>query len=170
VARDATRVTPGILRNRMPNAALPTRFSHVGDRGGVRLAVAGSCLLLLTACSNAGEADPTSEAFTGPVSNDLIATPITDCSAGRIEPGDSIRISGFDFRPDAVVELRWTVEARQETGTWPAVTADEDGEFTETLKVAPDTAEVGDRLLITAEGPGEAGLMMLATEVDIADC
>lgn len=125
-------------------------------------------MLLLSACAT--EPDLDNEAFTGPVSNDLIATPISDCSAGRMTPGDTIRVEGFDFRPEALVELRWTVEERQETGTWQSVTADDDGEFVEALKVSPDIVEVGDRLLITAEGPGEAGLMMLATEIDIADC
>jgi hypothetical protein len=152
----------------MPNPQLRSKFSHVGDRGGVRLAVAASLLVLVAGCSSS--ASDLDEEFIGPVSNDLIANPISECSAGRMAPGDTIRVEGFDFRPGALVDLRWTVEARQEVGTWPSVTADDDGDFAEALKVSADIAEVGDRLLITAEGPGEAGLMMLATEIDIADC
>jgi hypothetical protein len=153
----------------MLNPPLRSKFSHVGDRGGVRLAGAVSLLVLLAGCSS-GSSSSLDEQLIGPVSNDLIATPISECSAGRMAPGDTIRVEGFDFRPDALVDLRWTVQARQEVGTWPAVTADDDGDFAEALKVSADIVEVGDRLLITAEGPGEAGLMMLATEIDIADC
>lgn len=131
-------------------------------------AAAGACLLLAS-CSALGE-DTSSEAFIGPLSNDLIVAAATECSPGRIGIADTVRVSGFDYIPDTVVSLRWTVATRDETGTWDSVQADDDGEFTAPLKIGGQIAKPGDILAIQAEGQGETGIMVLAAELEVGDC
>jgi hypothetical protein len=116
------------------------------------------------------DSDTSSEAFTGPLSNDLIVAAATECSPGRIGIGDTVRVSGFDYIPDTVVTLRWIVETRDETGTWDSVQADDNGLFTAPLKISREMAKPGDILDIQAEGQGETGIMVLAAELEVGDC
>jgi hypothetical protein len=134
------------------------------------LAAAAAACLLLTSCGTLDGGDRTSEAFIGPLSNDLIVEADTECFGGRIGAGDTVRVSGFDYLPDTVVTLRWTVATTDETGTWDSVQAEADGEFTAALKINGQIAEPGDLLVIQAEGQGETGIMILETKLDIGDC
>lgn len=134
------------------------------------LATAAATCLLLTSCGMFDDTDRTSEAFIGPLSNDLIVAADTDCPTGRIGVGDSVRVSGFDYLPDTVVSLRWTVATTDETGTWDSVQADDDGEFTALLKVNGQMAKPGETLAIQAEGQGETGIMVLAADLEVGDC
>ena len=134
------------------------------------LAAAAAACLLLTSCGALDDSDRSSEAFIGPLSNDLIVAADTECSSGRIGIGDTVRVSGFDYRPDTVVALRWTVATSNETGTWDSVQAEADGEFTAALKVNGQIAKPGDLLVIQAEGQGQTGIMILETKLDIGDC
>lgn len=134
------------------------------------LAAAAAACLLLTSCGALEDPDSSSEAFTGPLSNDLIVAASTECSPGRIGIGDTVRVSGFDYLPDAVVAMRWTVATTDETGTWDSVQAEADGEFTASLKINSQIAKPGDLLVIQAEGQGETGIMILEAKLDIGDC
>jgi protein involved in polysaccharide export with SLBB domain len=134
--------------------------------GGVS---AAAILLVLASCSNS-DVDPSSDAFIGPLSNDLIAAASTSCSAGRIAPGDTVQISGYDFTPNSVVDLRWIVEADNETGTWKSVLADDNGKMSTSVKVTRDMASPGDVLTIQAQGKGPSGLMVLAVDLDVTEC
>ena len=134
------------------------------------LAAAAAACLLLSSCSALEDRDSSSEAFTGPLSNDLIVAADTECSPGRIGIGDTVRVSGFDYIPDTVVALRWTVATTDETGTWDSVQAEDDGEFTASLKINSQIAKPGDLLVIQAEGQGETGIMILEAQLDIGDC
>lgn len=126
-------------------------------------------LVLVSACANA-EVDPSSEAFIGPLSNDLIVTATTDCAHGRIGVGDPLRVSGLDFSPDSVVTLRWVVKTRNDTGTWKSVVADDDGEISVPLRIRRSIAEPGEIVSIQAQGEGVSGLMVLAVELEVGDC
>ena len=137
-----------------------------------RIAVVGAVGLVsvvLGGCADGGRAE-NSEAFTGPLSNDLIVSASTDCQDGRIEPGDTVRISGFDYLPDSAVTLRWTVPNDNSTGTWDPVTADQDGDFTTSLKVGRSMVRVGDTVVINSEGTGQTGLMVLRAVLEVGTC
>jgi hypothetical protein len=140
----------------------------------VKVAVGSiSCVLLvsaLTACSDPNAPDPTSEAFTGPLTNDLIVKANTDCSGGRIAAGDSVRVSGTDYLPKSLVVLRWTDENTQETGVWPTVSTDDKGDFAATLKVGRGMASPGETLLINSEGSSPSGILVLEAQLDVASC
>ena len=134
------------------------------------IAAASAAFTLIGGC--AGEADPPadSEAFVGPLSNDLIVSASTDCTQGDVGVGDAVKIQGFDYRPGAEVELRYTVTPGQEIGTWPSLVADDDGEFTTTLRMARTIVQAGDTIVIKAEGAGESGLMQLQTKLTVQGC
>ncbi|HEX5016062.1 MAG TPA: hypothetical protein VFX15_00575 [Actinomycetes bacterium] len=134
------------------------------------LAASAIALGILSGCNN-GAPNQNSEAFTGPLSNDLIVdTGDTECPTGRIGPGDTVEISGFDYLPESLVELRWTVPSENTTGTWPPVTADEDGDFSASLKIGRAIASPGDEVLINSEGTGQTGLMVLSTHLEVSAC
>jgi phosphatidate phosphatase APP1 len=134
------------------------------------LAAAAAACLLLTSCGALDDGDSSSEAFIGPLSNDLIVAADTECSSGRIGVGDTVRVSGFDYLPDSVVTLRWRIATTDETGTWDSVQADDDGEFTALLKVNRQMAKPGEILAVQAEGQGESGIMVLAADLEVGDC
>ena len=79
-------------------------------------------------------------------------------------------MSGSDYLPDAVITMRWTVLSDSETGTWPSVTADENGRFSTDLKISRSIAEPGEKITITSQGAGETGVMMLETTVVMGTC
>ncbi len=135
--------------------------------GGV--GAAALLLVVLTSCSSSN-VDDTSDAFIGPLSNDLIASASSTCAPGQITIGDTVRISGFDFTPGSVVDLRWIVEAQDETGTWQSVVADDGGKLSATVRVTRDMARPGDVLTIQAQGEGASGLMVLAVDLDVTEC
>ena len=135
--------------------------------------VAGSVSLAvcLAGCSDGTEPDPSSEAFTGPLTTDLIVVRAsTECGNGRIGPGDTVRVNGADYVPDAVVTLRWSVASAQATGRFSTVTADEKGEFTEDVRITRDMADPGQMITISSDGSGESGLMTLTSEFEMGDC
>ena len=135
------------------------------------IAAGSISLALLAGCAEVSGSETTSEAFTGPLTNDLIVKPpVTDCGNGQIEAGDTVTVSGFDYMPGAVVTLRWTVESENETGTWPSVTADKEGEFTAPLKISRSVGDPGDTIRITSQGAGESGVMMLKADLVMATC
>lgn len=140
------------------------------SRWAASVAAGSLSLAALAGCSDPYAPDPTSEAFTGPLSNDLIVSASTDCGNGRIGAGDTVRASGFDYVSDTVVALRWSVPSNQATGTWASITADDDGEFTAPLVITRAMGEPGDTLTISSEGAGESGVMVLAADLEIGDC
>ena len=135
--------------------------------GGV--GAAALLLVVLSSCSNS-TVDDTSDAFIGPLSNDLIASSSSPCAPGQITAGDTVRITGFDFTPESVVDLRWIVEAQDETGTWKRVVADDGGKLSATVRVTRSMARPGDVLTIQAQGEGASGLMVLAVDLDVTEC
>ena len=136
-------------------------------RWGGAVTAAVTCLVL----AGCGEDVPANErAFTGPLSNDLVVTTPAECATGDVAPGEEVVVSGFDYEPGAVITLRWTVEERQETGTWPSVTAERSGEFTTSVRLTRSIADIGERVAITAEGAGISGLLVLAATVDVEKC
>lgn len=126
--------------------------------------------LLVGLAGCAEEPVATDRALTGPVSNDLVVTTPAECPRNQVAPGDEVVVSGFDYRPGAVVTLRWTVKAREETGTWPSVEAERSGEFTATLPFSRTIAGEGERVTVSAEGAGLSGLMVLAATIDVGEC
>ncbi len=141
----------------------------MGSRAAVLLVAGSISVALLTGCDS-GEPTVNSDAFTGPLSNDLIARASTDCGNGEIGAGDTLTVSGSDYLPDAVVTLRWTVLSDSETGTWPSVTADENGRFSAPLKISGSIADPGEKITVTSQGAGETGVMMLETKVVMGSC
>ena len=136
----------------------------------VVVAALASCGVVV-ACSASTDPDPTSDAFVGPLSNDLIVeAPDTTCGDGEIGVGDTLRVEGFDYRPGAEVDLRYTVDPGQRLGTWDSVTARDDGTFSASLEMSRSIVQPGDTLTIKAEGSGESGLMQLSAEVDVGSC
>jgi hypothetical protein len=150
------------------------RFVGVGRRSAVLVAVGStSCVLLaplLSACSDPNAPDPSSAAFTGPLTNDLIVTAKTDCTGARIEAGDTVRLSGSDYAPDSLVVLRWTDENTQQTGVWPSVSTNQNGDFTASVKIGRNMAAPGESLLINSEGSSPSGLLVLKAELDVVSC
>ncbi len=138
-------------------------------RLGGAVCAAAVLLVLLASCGNT-DVNEFSDAFVGPRSSDLIASPSTNCALGRISPGDAVQISGFDFTPDSVVELRWIIEAQNDTGTWKSVLADSHGNMTAEVRITRKIARPGDLLTLQAQGEGASGLMMLAVELEVAKC
>jgi hypothetical protein len=132
--------------------------------------VAWLAALSLAGCSDSNTPDATSEAFTGPLSNDLLVSASTDCGNGRIGAGDTLRVTGRDYMADAVVALRWSVPSDQDTGTWPSITADDEGQFSVPLKVTSAMGDPGDTLTISSEGAGETGVMVLTADIQVGDC
>ena len=135
------------------------------------IAAGSVSLALLAGCAEGSGFETSSEAFIGPMSDELkVKRPVTDCDNGQIEAGDTVTVSGFDYMPGAIVTLRWTVESENETGTWPSVTADKEGEFTAPLKISNSIADPGDMIRISSQGAGESGVMMLKTDIVMATC
>jgi hypothetical protein len=100
----------------------------------------------------------------------MVVKTSTDCAKGQIGPGDTVRVNGADYVPDAVVTLRWSVASTQSTGRFSTVTADEKGQFTEDVRITRDMAEPGQTITISSEGSGESGLMTLASKFQMGDC
>ena len=48
--------------------------------------------------------------------------------------------------------------------------ANDDGEFTATLRMARTIVQAGDTIVIKAEGAGESGLMQLQTKLTVQGC
>ena len=140
------------------------------SRRAAVLVAAGSISLALLAGCDSGEPGVNSNAFTGPLTNDLIARASTDCGNGQIGPGDTLTVSGSDYLPDAVITMRWTVLSASETGTWPSVTADQNGRFSVPLKITRPMANPGETITVTSQGPGQTGVTMLSTDVVMGDC
>ena len=134
------------------------------------MAAGSVSLTLLSGCSDGSGPGSDSEAFTGPGNHELITNSSTDCGNGRIGAGDTVRVSGSDYVPDAAITLRWSVASEQATGTWSKVTADEDGGFTAGLKITRSMAKPGDEVTIQSEGSGQTGLMVLSTTFEMGDC
>jgi len=142
----------------------------VDYRAAVFLAGWSVPLALLAGCSASDVTGGNSEAFTVPLSHNLIADPPTGCDGGQLEAGDTLTVSGFDYLPGAVVTLRWTVLSASETGTLATTTADRDGEFEVPLKITRSIADPGDEITITSQGAGETGVMMLETKFVMGTC
>jgi hypothetical protein len=142
----------------------------VTSRAAAVLTVA-AFLLVGSGCTDSNAPDPTSEAFTGPLSTDLIvASSSKNCPNNRVGIGDTLRISGFDYMPDSVVDLRWTVVGPGDTGTWDSVTANSDGDFTAHVKITRDVASPGDELVINSRGSSESGILVLQAKVGVGGC
>jgi len=143
----------------------------VSCRAAVLVAAGSISLVLLTGCAEIGGGGGGSEEeFIGPLSNELIARASTDCDNGEIGAGDTLTVSGAYYLPEAVITLRWTVLSAGETGTWPSVTADENGSFTADLKISGSMADEGEEISITSEGAGATGVTMQETTVEMGTC
>ena len=143
----------------------------MGYRAAV-LVVAGSIsVALLTGCAEiSGTGESSEEAFMGPITQELDTRASTECGKGEIGAGDTLTVLGDYYLPDAVITMRWTVLSDSETGTWPSVTADQNGRFSTDLKISSAIADPGEKITITSQGAGETGVTMLETKVVMGDC
>ena len=136
----------------------------------VLVAVGSISFALLAGCNDATAPDPNAEAFTGPLSTDLLVDASTQCGSGQVGFGDKVKITGFDYLPGSVVKLRWTDLNSDQTRALSSVTADKTGDFTASVKIMRLMAQPGDTLRINSEGSSESGILVLKTDLLVENC
>ena len=108
----------------MRDGAVRVKFRFVGNRTVFLVAVGSFSLALLAGCNDDTAPDPNDEAFKAPLSTDLIVEADTSCTGnGAVSYGDTVKISGFDYLPDSVVDLRWTDLNTDDTSALDSVAA-----------------------------------------------
>ena len=155
----------------MRDGAVRVKFRFVGNRTVFLVAVGSFSLALLAGCNDDTAPDPNDEAFKAPLSTDLIVEADTSCTGnGAVSYGDTVKISGFDYLPDSVVDLRWTDLNTDDTSALDSVAADKHGDFTTTVKIVRPMGKVGDRLRINSQGSSESGILVLKADLNLANC
>ncbi len=135
------------------------------------MAVGSFAFALLAGCSDYTAPNTNSEAFRAPSTNELSVKADTRCTGtGAISYGDTVEISGPDYLPDSVVDVRWTDLNTNVTSALNSVTADNHGKFTTTFKVVRAMGKVGDHLLIDSQGSSESGILVLQAKLNLANC
>jgi hypothetical protein len=136
----------------------------------VLVAVGSISFALLAGCNDSTGADPNSEAFKGPLTTELLVKPDTSCPGGEIGFGDTVRVTGFDYLPDSIVDLRWTDLNSNDTSSLDSVTATKNGDFTTEVKIFRGMAQPGDTLRISSQGSSETGILVLKTDLLVENC
>ena len=135
------------------------------------LVAAGSIsFALLAGCNDNTTPDPNSEAFNGPLTTDLLVKPDTQCPGGEIGFGDTVRVTGFDYLPKSVVDLRWSDLNTDATSALNSVTADTKGNFTTEVRIVHRMARPGDTLRISSEGSSASGILVLKSDLLVENC
>ncbi|MFL6071364.1 MAG: hypothetical protein ACJ73J_11045 [Actinomycetes bacterium] len=143
----------------------------MGNRAVLLVAVGSFSLALLAGCNDETAPDPNAAAFKGPSSTDLTVAADTSCTGnGAISYGDTVEVSGSNYLPDSVVDLRWTDLNTNDTSALDSVTADKHGDFTTTFTVVRPMGRVGDRLLVDSHGSSESGILVLQAKLNLANC